>query len=505
MKKKYIVRGGVFVTFISIFFLAGCRATPDGESVVNKAGGVPQEAVTDVVRSDQEKKIDVPDHWKEKKIKKNKNGSIQLIADTEVEIPKVSNTPVIEFGQEKLTIDKMEELIRYFCGDTKLYVIPESTKTELEKQKSLLQSGNGRYYSYDASSRAEILERFDEKIEIANNTVKKHEYIQPEFRKKSQTDMEYIIRGSQEVLDEKGKDYFSAMAESKDGIDPRIDAETYDIKEGTSSIFTYLRGGIFTEGDWQDEQEFITMEKDPQKVAEFSVYLEQLKRSMDEEGIEEKSAREKAEKVMKELKIEGFSVVQSQRGVWVPEAPEWGRNKDADFSWADHLEDSQSGYLISYTRDVQGINASLPTGGVYSVNTPETMYYPPFYQEVISIFCTEDGIQYFAWENMAKQTKEIAGNTKLISFDKISESLLNHLLYINTANDESGNSLIGELKYQVQSVKFQMAYTPAYKEPERAWLVPAWTFVVKGDMSETMIINAIDGGFIQNVSENDKE
>lgn len=67
------------------------------------------------------------------------------------------------------------------------------------------------------------------------------------------------------------------------------------------------------------------------------------------------------------------------------------------------------------------------------------------------------------------------------------------------------------LFYTVKNVQLRAANINAYNKPKRSWLVPVWVFDVEGKMQhktgkeittenigpETVVLNAIDGGFIQ--------
>lgn len=124
---------------------------------------------------------------------------------------------------------------------------------------------------------------------------------------------------------------------------------------------------------------------------------------------------------------------------------------------------------------------------------------------------TKEGIQLFEWTDISKKTDVIAENTKLLTFDEIKEKLADHLLYAQIAN-LGGISPEGFANiYTVKNVQLRAANINAYNKPKRSWLVPVWVFDVEGKMQhktgkeittenigpETVVLNAIDGGFIQ--------
>lgn len=110
-----------------------------------------------------------------------------------------------------------------------------------------------------------------------------------------------------------------------------------------------------------------------------------------------------------------------------------------------------------------------------------------------------------------KKTDVIAENTKLLTFDEMKEKLADYLLYAQIAN-LGGISPDGFTNiYTVKRVQLRAANINAYNESKVSWLVPVWVFDVEGKMQhktgkeittdnlgpETVVLNTIDGGFIQ--------
>lgn len=146
-----------------------------------------------------------------------------------------------------------------------------------------------------------------------------------------------------------------------------------------------------------------------------------------------KGAIIKADEVCSDLEIKDFQMVYQMKGLWIPETSDWGLGNKADYIWSANPEEFRSGYMFIYTRDVAGLSASRALDGAYYKDIPGTQYFPPFRQEEINLFVTEDGVQYFSWQGMAEKAGVIADNTKLLSFEKIQEELMNQIVYRNTA------------------------------------------------------------------------
>ena len=112
----------------------------------------------------------------------------------------------------------------------------------------------------------------------------------------------------------------------------------------------------------------------------------------------------------------------------------------------------------------------------------------------------------------------IAENTNLLSFEEITEKLGSHMLAVKVAVD-SINGFDGKEtsnEWEVKSVDLQSSYVPAYEAPQNSWLVPVWVFELEGctvnhldgdrkgrTKKETVVLNAVDGGYVSPVQEMD--
>ena len=96
----------------------------------------------------------------------------------------------------------------------------------------------------------------------------------------------------------------------------------------------------------------------------------------------------------------------------------------------------------------------------------------------------------------------------MLSFQKIQEKLADHLLYgaLADGGEELKSEGAGYL-YKVRKVQLRAANINAYEEPSAAWMVPVWVFDLErtgvtgteeqlGWGTETVVLNAIDGGYV---------
>lgn len=96
--------------------------------------------------------------------------------------------------------------------------------------------------------------------------------------------------------------------------------------------------------------------------------------------------------------------------------------------------------------------------------------------EQIYIVVTEDGIRSFKWKGMSQEEKIVTENVKLLAFDEIENRLIDQVKYLYPSSQPAEDKTI--FGYDVATVELGYTYIPAYKNPQNAWLVPAWFFTI---------------------------
>lgn len=223
-----------------------------------------------------------------------------------------------------------------------------------------------------------------------------------------------------------------------------------------------------------------------------------------DENFSEKTAVKMAKSVLKELSITEMTVGDCVKAIGSVD----------NESWAGVGTDNtrvSSGYAIYFSvraGDVAGYPLTLASKQYE--NLAETVYAPSFITENIRMIVTKEGVQLFEWMDISRKTDVMAENTKLLTFDEMKEKLADYLLYAQIAN-LGGISPDGFTNiYTVKRVQLRAVNINAYNESKVSWLVPVWVFDVEGKMQhktgkeittdnlgpETVVLNAIDGGFI---------
>lgn len=68
--------------------------------------------------------------------------------------------------------------------------------------------------------------------------------------------------------------------------------------------------------------------------------------------------------------------------------------------------------------------------------------------------------------------KIVTENVKLLAFDEIENRLIDQVKYLYPSSQPAESKTI--FGYDVATVELGYTYIPAYKNPQNAWLVPAW-------------------------------
>jgi len=494
----YIV---VFTGLVCALLLSACQPTPEVPPMVNRGQGLSDEFVIPAMPAGELKQIDAPEHWKDDL--KFTNGSIEykVIADVDLNIPQVGNTPVLEMRQREFSDENLKNLVDYFSKGNKVYKIPALTKDTLQKELDRMKARKGNYLSpylsmvgYEMATMElieqaplnEILEPIDIKFD--------YPYL---------TDSRYIFTRYDRDKDEiQSQNSFAAMIDSG-GIKSEITATKYDTSVGSTSDFSYQRGIAVTEyglNRLKDTHESYLIMKgtDAEKIIEINdvwldellAWTETLQTRFDEpEAFSYSGALDRAELFMADLNISEMGLTDTQKVIHI-ESDDYQLFQLDKMNTGVKNSSYKQGYMFTYYR----LAGDLPSISYGNNTFPNA---PTFYPECIEIVVTEDGIQAVDWYNMAQVVDTVAENTKLLPFENIQKSFLDFLNYC---------TVDCECVYEIQSVTFGATSVTAFNAPDRTWLIPAWCFRYtckvtfdgkeRGPMRQICMINALDGGYI---------
>ena len=496
MKKR--LRIAVLV-LIGGLVITSCAKTPEEKVVVDKSEGLAKKSVLPK-ETDTPKDLGTPAHWQE--TIDRSDGFVTLEADCEINIPEIYNTPVYSYEMASLKGELLTRLCNYFAQGDELYEYSGMTKDELRAEKDKIANYQGRWASWSKSSQLAsywegMLKTMDELIENAPEEVAEHKYIKARLAAPYQTEKDYFNNVSDYYYDTDDKIGLTARVDRGKETDPVIRAVDYDDKVGSTTKFMYSQGTFVDETDL-DELGFDNAES----AEAYDKWLGHLKEEASADaGLTQEEALKKVDEMLNDLSVKGFEVSDCVKAVGDEDSESWALLEEAG-------AEKSIGYSVYLSRkagDVMGYAQRSPM--IYE-ELPETVYAPFFPAEKIRVIITKDGIQRFEWTDISKKTGTIAENTKLLSFQEIKEKLADHLLYgaLADGGEELKSEGAGYL-YKVKNVQLRAANVNAYEEPSAVWMVPVWVFDLErtgvtgtgenlGWGTETVVLNAIDGGYV---------
>lgn len=484
--------------------LTACQETPEEAVIVDKSQGLPKDSIIPE-ESEIPKSFGAPEQWQEATEKGN--GRVSLKADCRVNLPEIYNTPVYELEMQNMTEKLLKQLSEYFAEGDPLYKEPVLSKARLAKERMFIAEGKGEWGFDSQDIISEKLAQVDELLKEAPEE-ESYEYTEPMLEKPRQTEYEKVQEKSGSVPARFSKFYFDtgeeigfrARVDRETGSDPLIYVIDYNKDVGSTTNFLFRQGNFTDEKELKKDFENCELVQAGQTYFTYLQWIETEMNRTENFSLSQDEAVEMCEETLKDLGLEDYVMTECYRAVGNRDSESWaGVNQDegiADYGYSVYYN-RKAGELAGYEQAVQRPFNDLP----------EEIYAPPFSAEQIHMIVTQGGIVQFEWNNLSEKTETIAENTKLLPFDEIKEKLYDHLLYASLAmygEEDKGDTYY----YQVENVQLRGANIPAYENPDGAWLVPVWIFEVSHEVmfgtlgttsfnDMTVVLNAIDGGYIQ--------
>jgi hypothetical protein len=467
---------------LAAVMLSACQPTPEQPVVVN--------------RNDFDEKIEAsatpgviyeaPEHWTETVEREN----LTVSADTDVTLPDVVQYPVTVLEPVTLPQERIDELVHYFAGDSKLFCYP-SVFTKADYQEMLIEARRGQLTDGEYVV-TEGTERYAKELEekVANA---------PEDSPRVYTDttLSYDTDLDGNVNYDAGPNYLNVGVECEDGNEATISAQNFTPGYGNSTSFGFWRTSGATKESfyqeclaWGDESE-----------SGFDGYGEIL----DSIDLDIGDARAKANKVISDLGIADMALVNEEKAVLGAMGNQYGVVNNLP---------ARGGYVFEYVRSSGGIPGYQLTSFGTDGYDQEPDYSPPFFQEMLTVCVSKDGIEGFNWSGMAQVVETVSDNVTLLPFENIQQSLVDQIYYENAPKLEEFNTsesaeVLGEMAVTVNvlSAQLRVGYISVKDDTHKAMLVPMWVFETSqthayGDeegepyASKTYQFNAIDGGVI---------
>lgn len=491
----------ILLAVLCMVLLGGCQSTPEESAVVSRSEGFDPNLVAETFKSGEEISIEVPAHWSASESGDNEKMTINAELDFEPIV--VGNLPVLEMERHRMTEEELEKLVLHFSKGKELFKLQMNTKDTYQEVIDRMENQEGAYAEQAAALYyMELKKQLQEAKEVAPETVKDEKITEIGFEIKQEDESLNIAKGRGGSDTGDAKIYFAADIGSDRWS--YIEAETYDADLKNDSSFLWKTGEWLSEERIQEYirgNEYNNQDDETGYLESYRELLEGFVRVLDKDGITQETGREQAELLMEELEMPEMSMEDCDRVLWFPNGamPELSSpGTQDDFVWQADLTQAESGYIYTFTRNIGGLFAKEAGAAVKGAG--ET-YAPPFPIEMVQIVVTQNGIMEFRWQGMSEEVSVMAENTRLCDFEKIKERLFEQILYWYTGLGVPQSS---DMKFSYEVVKAELGYTyiTAYEKPERAWLVPAWSFEVMEQVNGNDLqiiphtLNALDGGVV---------
>ena len=383
-----------------------------------------------------------------------------------------ADVPVYKFRKAELPQEQMQEWVKYFAGENKLYSWP-TIYTKKYYQERIIEAQRGS----DVDGELVVNEEYIEEL--------KRRYAEaPEGNEKQYIDAEYdYVNGNSDT----GKICLSAAIEAE-GDDASVYAKTrIPGGENGFSEFKYSKGMQVI-----SEISIFDILNDPE--VEYGGYDEDMEK-IEIGTITEEEARPKADQLLADLGITDMKLVKSGRACLESFDNQFGIDSDRP---------DVGGRELLYMRNISGITVDPDIADV--LNSTQildengvSLTAPSIWTEKINVFVSNDGeIEAFEYNAMLEEGELLSEAVTLKPFEEIVEKAADQLYYKNSFLQEGWTSEI-----EIDSVSLVMTYSAAENDFDSILLIPAWKFggtqfitAPNGETSEEYIfatINAIDG------------
>lgn len=487
MKGNINMRKRLSIIFIFIFILcllvSGCQETPDQSAIVSKENGLSSDVIIDPMENGMFQKHDIPKQWKMNV--KRSNDRVSISADLQFGEKEIGNLPVIEMKRHVMSQEELERLVTYFAGEEEIYVPQPYSKEIYEEVIERIENQEGiyedTYYWIDILKIKQSAELALEEIVIDSDTKENAEikftkrFVDQVFEKAI---LNKIAIQDFNLYENRDKNIWFE-ADVGTNREAYIQAEKFDSTIGNSSKFIWEEGKTLQYQEVSSDKMFYEGQERNLSVQRILTQIQLFEELYKQNNFDNSIGRKEAERILEELKIEDMVLASCEPVLWFPKKfyPEGciKLGDSGDLYWLVDLSKAETGYSYTFSRNIQGLN--VVSGKSTLAKKTEEVYVPPFPVEKITITVTESGVKAFQWLGMSEEVTTIASNTKLLSFDRIQENLVNQIFYWYAAKGQPVND---ETKffYDVRKAELGYTYVTAFKNPNHAWLIPTWMFTV---------------------------
>lgn len=463
--------------------ITGCEKTPEKPIVREKgthsmdsykeASSTPESSSSNLT-----KRLLVPEKYEASE--SNDDGSFQLTCNADIFIPDAAQVPIYKVGQRPLDDEWIAQVTKAFFGNAPVYdrnKYYQTTRAEaletLNELKAFQAEGNLDPYGLIASAKEQGLENpenyynlqesishweqiYNEAPETVEKTV-----VTPRLNIQS-SDFDNDFTGTVELGDEVYLYVIRTTLSSPMDIQiSRMEPGKFALPEWISSLY-----------DEKYEPGFYNPSSPSREKAEEMA------------GITPEQAIEISDQYMEKLGLQNFSAKNTSLSLCIQDSGSLA-------SFVNHTTTySKAGYLVSYTRDVDGFpitDESNFGGGLESINST----IEPWCYERIEFYMNQDGLQQANILNLYQIEEEHLSNAELLSFSEVTD-IFEEMAPIHYADFSDS----GSIKLDITDVKlgYMRIYEPS-ADSSHGLLVPVWDFFGSADVHRTDSFGTTDYSF----------
>jgi hypothetical protein len=512
--KKLILMLPVFL------LLAGCQTTPDKPVVVQKdmeqmiekgmssaEAGSPPASASATDKEGLYKRYGVPERFKAQ----IKEGKLAVNCDVLIELPDTERLPMARVAAAKFPQEKVYAFFKALCGNTQMYVRPESRDKEYYRQEIL------KYKAELAAAKDERQKSFCESViagleKSYRKAPEKLDLIPTDgtFKNEKMTEVGIdaelgsysVIRAMSAPINDNSMTFYARNdAEYDDtkvytGEDEQ--GNTHVLAPSSGSSMGFSREGVSTsytmywQGNIVSDVTALSLSGGAAKDCALSVTP--------------KEARETVEKFMAslgmdELKTDVVLLCSNQR---TGTAAEGGTEVPA--SSGDGMTGPQA-YVFRLLRQLNGVKVES-TQGMSQTSIEGEEYGKEWTYESAYIAVDDKGIADFSWEGPLEVKEVMTDNTKILPWPDI-ESVFKKMMVVKNAEYESIDGY-SSVSFDIKHASLSLQRVMERDSFTTGLLVPAWNFygtttyaekegrseVIDSGFKPLISINAIDGSVV---------
>ncbi len=451
--------------------VTGCEKTPE-KPIVREKGAQSTDSYkeADAAREDGSnelsKRLQIPERYEASQT--SNDGNFQLSCQADIFVPDVAQVPIYKVGQKPLDDEWISQVTKAFFGDATIYdgeKYFQKSKAEalerLNELKAYQAEGNLDPYNLIGAAREQGMENPEQYYNLQEDIASWEQIYNEAPEEPAKTEITPGFGMQEEYADFAGG-YFTGAVELDDAVyHYRIrttEASPMDIRisrmEPKNSVLPHWEVSFF-----YDDTIDLSGSNRPsrEKAAEIA-------------GITPEEAIEIADQYMEKLGLSNFSAKSTSLVLCA----------SGDDSLA-YLNDTpiycNAGYMVSYTRDVDGFpitDEMVPGGGVESMESTII----PWLYENITFYVNQDGLQQAEILNLYQIEEEQVSNTELLSFPEIAD-IFEEMASIKYSSFTDS----GSIKVNVSDVTlgYMRIYEPS-ADNSHGLLVPVWDFFGDGDI-----------------------